>query len=101
MRAVSRPVRPIVEAFQSVSFTARQPSVHGLPMDAPVVGYEFGSGTEIRTLNLAVNSRLAATRLQGERSGRSRSPSRCTPQPFGINRSDSTDARNMKPFSAR
>src|SRR5713226_2923367 len=39
MRAVSRPVRPIGEAFQSVSFIARQPAVQGLPMDAPIVGH--------------------------------------------------------------
>src|SRR5229473_4909758 len=39
MRAMRRPVRPIGEAFQSVSFIARQPSMQGLPMDAPIVGH--------------------------------------------------------------
>src|SRR5260370_32183628 len=38
MRAVSRPVRPIIQAFQSVTFVARQPTVHRPPRDAPIPG---------------------------------------------------------------
>jgi hypothetical protein len=36
MRAMSRPVRPIIQAFQSVTFLARQPTVHRLPTHAPI-----------------------------------------------------------------
>jgi hypothetical protein len=36
MRAVSGPVRPIVEAFQSVALIAPKPAVQGLSMDAPI-----------------------------------------------------------------
>src|SRR5713226_5747237 len=39
MRAVSRPVRPIIQAFQSVTFVARQPTVHRPPRDAPIPGH--------------------------------------------------------------
>ncbi len=36
MRAVRRPVRPIAEALQSVTFIARQPAVPCLAMDTLV-----------------------------------------------------------------
>src|SRR5713101_983719 len=39
MWAVSRPVRPIIQAFQSVAFVARQPTVHRPPRDAPIPGH--------------------------------------------------------------
>jgi len=37
--AVSRPVRPIIQAFQSVAFVARQPTVHHRPRDVPIPGH--------------------------------------------------------------
>src|SRR5216683_7482807 len=39
MWAVSRPVRPMIQAFQSVAFVARQPTVHRPPRDAPIPGH--------------------------------------------------------------
>src|SRR2546425_10802416 len=39
MRAVSWSVRPIIQAFQSVAFVARQPTVHRPPRDAPIPGH--------------------------------------------------------------
>ncbi len=39
MRAVTRPVRPIIQAFQSVAFVARQPTAHRPPGDAPISGH--------------------------------------------------------------
>src|SRR5207245_11675048 len=36
MRAVSRPMRPIFQAFESVALIARQPPVHRSPRHAPV-----------------------------------------------------------------
>src|SRR5260370_41374503 len=39
MRAVSRPVRPIIQTFQSVTLVAREPTVHRPPRDAPILGY--------------------------------------------------------------
>src|SRR6202162_1299104 len=119
MRTLSRPVGPIIQAFESVALIARQPPMHRSPRHAPVCGHlahrptvtkycqdrlvpllshahlpharerdksaevgvthqpkvcnpsaegfwdlsaelahKFGSGAGIRTLNLAVNSRL-------------------------------------------
>src|SRR5882724_633573 len=39
MRAVSWSVRPIIEAFQSVAFVAREPTVHRPARDAPILGH--------------------------------------------------------------
>src|ERR1700736_209644 len=39
MRALGRPVRPIVQAFESVAFIARQPPVHRSPRHTPVCGH--------------------------------------------------------------
>jgi hypothetical protein len=39
MRTVSWSVRPIIQAFQSVPFVARQPAVHRPPRDAPIPGH--------------------------------------------------------------
>src|SRR6266566_6295904 len=39
MRALSRPVGPIVQAFESVALIARQPPVHRPSRDAPIPGY--------------------------------------------------------------
>src|SRR5713101_8026105 len=36
MRAVSRPMRPIFQAFESIALIARQPSVHRSSRHAPV-----------------------------------------------------------------
>src|SRR6266852_1978856 len=45
MRAVSWSVRPIIQAFQSVAFVARQPTVHRPPGDAPIPGHLAHSPT--------------------------------------------------------
>src|SRR5712692_4381379 len=45
MRAVSWSVRPIIQAFQSVAFVARQPTVHRPPGDAPILGHLAHSPT--------------------------------------------------------
>src|SRR5437773_5425809 len=39
MRTVSWSVRPIIQAFQSVAFVARQPAVHRPPRDASIPGH--------------------------------------------------------------
>src|SRR4029077_7606979 len=39
MRALSRPVRPIVQAFESVALITHQPPVHRSPGHAPVRGH--------------------------------------------------------------
>src|ERR1700681_4090522 len=39
MRALSRPVRPIIQALESVALITRQPPVHRPPGHAPVCGH--------------------------------------------------------------
>src|SRR5450756_712598 len=39
MRALGRPVRPIIQAFESVALIAHQPPVHRSPRHAPVCGH--------------------------------------------------------------
>src|ERR1700674_2519822 len=39
MRALGRPVRPIIQAFESVALIAHQPPVHRSPRHAPVRGH--------------------------------------------------------------
>src|SRR5258706_3813724 len=91
MRALGRPVRPIIQALESVALIAHQPPVHRSPRHAPVCGHLAHSPTvanycQDRLVPLLSHAHLphARERDKSAEVGVTHQPKVCNPSAEGL-----------------